>query len=267
MDTSLQASFRLSGKGVVSIVGAGGKTTVMFRLAKELSAMGSSVLTVTTTKIFCPAADLSPLVLIDSDPVELVRRADAFFPDARHLTAAAGIDRANGKLLGYSPEAIDLFYKSGRFQWILVEADGAAGKSLKAPAAHEPVIPGETTVLVAVAGLDEVGHPLTEERVFRPHLYSRITGCSPGETITSESIYHALTHPEGIMKGCPKAAEKFVFLSSAQMPFPREIGREVGEMLLQGDRVHISGVLMGNIGNYHMEMESLVTSEALSDKD
>ena len=37
------------------------------------------------------------------------------------------------------------------------EADGAAGRFLKAPADHEPVIPAGTTVVVVVAGLKAVG--------------------------------------------------------------------------------------------------------------
>jgi probable selenium-dependent hydroxylase accessory protein YqeC len=35
--------------GVISIVGAGGKTALMFRLARELSKDGGRVLTTTTT--------------------------------------------------------------------------------------------------------------------------------------------------------------------------------------------------------------------------
>ena len=256
---SLQATFQLSDRGVVGIVGAGGKTTLMFRLAKELSTAGSSVLTTTTTKIYHPTAGQSSRVVIEADPMRLIRKVDAFPAEARHITAAAGIDDASGKLLGYTSGAIGVLWKTGRFQWILVEADGAAGKPLKAPAAHEPVIPGVTTVLVAVAGLDAVGKPLTEEWVFRSRLYALMAGCSMGTTVTPESVYEVLTHPDGILKGCPEPAEKFVLLNSARLPFPTRIGRKVGAMLAQRDRVRFRDVLMGNIGDEYTEIESLMS--------
>ena len=52
--TSLRQALLLGEGGVISLVGAGGKTSLMFRLAHELSLTGDSVLTTTTTKIYVP---------------------------------------------------------------------------------------------------------------------------------------------------------------------------------------------------------------------
>lgn len=259
MITSLQTAFRLFDRGVVAIVGAGGKTTLMFRLAKELSAAGGRVLTTTTTKIYYPTPDQSSHVVVEADPMRPAGKADSHYTDALHITAAAGLDETNGKLSGYAPETIDRIWRTGRFQWILVEADGAAGRPLKAPAAHEPVLPGETNVLVAVAGVDAVGKPLTEDWVFRSRLYSRITGCPLGEAITTESVCDVLTHPEGIARGCPATAEKFVFLRSARVPFPGTIGRKAGAILMQGARVRFRDVLTGNLDDASVAIESLMS--------
>ena len=43
------------------------------------------------------------------------------------------------KLEGVPPERVDEL--SGEADLVLVEADGARGRSLKVPAAHEPVLP------------------------------------------------------------------------------------------------------------------------------
>jgi len=51
---------------------------------------------------------------------------------------------------------------------VLVEADGAAGRPLKAWAAWEPVIPGQTCLLVVMAGASGLGRPLTPAWVHRP---------------------------------------------------------------------------------------------------
>jgi probable selenium-dependent hydroxylase accessory protein YqeC len=251
----------LSEPGIVSIVGAGGKTTLLFRLAKELAKARKTVLSTTTTKIFHPAPAQSAHVIIDTDPAEMIRQADCFHADALHITAGAGFDETNGKLLGYPPEVISFLWETGRFQWILIEADGAAGKPLKAPAAHEPVIPAETTVLIAVIGLDAVGEPLTEEWVFRSHLYAQRTGCSPGKAITPESICEILTHPEGIMKGCPVNAGRFVFLNKAQTPFLRAAGEKIGTILKLGGRIQFRDVLIGSLGDENARIESLMAGD------
>ena len=55
--TSLGQALMLGDGGVISLVGAGGKTSLMFKLAHELSKTGEPVLTTTTTKIFEPGPD------------------------------------------------------------------------------------------------------------------------------------------------------------------------------------------------------------------
>jgi probable selenium-dependent hydroxylase accessory protein YqeC len=235
----------LYGGGVVSLVGAGGKTTLLFRLAKELAAGGESVLSTTTTKILMPAPAESPRVIIASDPSEILSRAEAVCCPALHLTAAAGHEPATGKLIGFSTDAIDFLRKSGRFRWILVEADGAARRPLKAPANHEPVIPGTTGWLVAVVGLDAIGKPLADAWVFRPERYAELTGIPLGSPVTPESVSTALLHESGVMRGCPPEARRFAFLNKADREDRKTAGRQIAEILRRNNRGRLSGILMG----------------------
>ena len=52
---------------VFSLVGAGGKTTLMFRLAKELSLGGKKIVTTTTTKILEPTPEETGALFIEPD--------------------------------------------------------------------------------------------------------------------------------------------------------------------------------------------------------
>jgi probable selenium-dependent hydroxylase accessory protein YqeC len=183
--------------------------------------------------------------------------------DGFHLTAAAQSDEANNKLLGYAPQAIGEIWRSGMFTHILIEADGAARRPLKAPAGHEPVISPETSMLIAVIGLDGIGVPLTKERVFRPEQYSLLTTLPMGQTITTESVCAVLTHPEGIMKGCPKRARRFVFLNKAETPNRQTAGRKVGRFLFQNARNQINDVLMGSLNNEKAGIAHLFSPVAL----
>lgn len=219
-------------QGVISFVGGGGKTSIMFHLARLLSQSGKRVLSTTTTKILVPAFEQSETILLDSDPQTILQLASAGLKHSDHITVAADhLD--NRKLKGFASEDILVFEKCGLFDWILVEADGAAGRSLKAPAEHEPVIPSCSTVLIAVAGLDVVGKPLTDETVFRSGLAGKLLGLAGGEIITESALSHFFSQPEGAFKDAPQASRRFIFLNKADDSALCAAGVRIAEQLNQ----------------------------------
>ncbi len=169
-------------RGVTAFVGGGGKTTAIARLALELSGSGR-VLVATTTRIFPPGY----FTLIDPDVSTLSRAFE------RHSVVAAG--SIQGEKLG-PPEGLSEL--AARCDYALIEADGARGLPLKAPAAHEPVIPEDTRLVVAVMGVDGVGRPISATH--RPEIYARLTGKPPDAIVTPEDAALVLCHPEGQRK-------------------------------------------------------------------
>jgi probable selenium-dependent hydroxylase accessory protein YqeC len=240
----------LVGGGVVSIVGAGGKTTLMFTLAREIAAAGETVLTTTTTKILMPSRELSPQVIVSPHPDGILEKARSLPGGLRHATAGSDLMLPENKLAGFTADDITKIDEAGLFRWILVEADGAKHRPLKAPAAHEPVIPARSRWVIAVIGLDAPGQPLTEEWVFRSRFYGKLTGLTPGDRITERSIASALSHEEGIMKGSPRTASRLVFLNKADTESRREAGRRITGFLrevngMRPDRVIITSLREG----------------------
>ena len=217
--------------GVISIAGGGGKTSLMFHLAKQLAYSGKRVLTTTTTKILIPSAEQSEILLISQDPQTILRQAKSHEGDGLHISAASAYLPQAGKLNGFPPEAISTFEHSGLFDWIIVEADGAARRALKAPAGHEPVIPDNTTIVIALAGLDVIGRPLGEETVFRSALAGKLMRLSQGQTITVPALALLLAHPEGAFKGAPDKARRFIFLNKADSIELQETGAAVAHQL------------------------------------
>jgi probable selenium-dependent hydroxylase accessory protein YqeC len=202
-------------QGVLTLIGAGGKTSVMFNLARLLAASGKRVLTTTTTKILYPTLEQSETVLLAPDAGSILREVSADPEGHRCFTAAAAHDPQTRKLIGFTAEDIKTFAESALFDWIIVEGDGSARKPLKAHAAHEPVIPAVTTVLVAVAGLEVLGKPLSEEIVFRSAIAAALMGLERGELITEDSIVRLITHPSGLFRGAPGEIPRYVFLNKA----------------------------------------------------
>ena len=256
--TSLRESMRLHGGGVVSIVGAGGKTSLMFRIAHELSLAGESVLTTTTTKIFKPSKKQSFQLVVSQSLDEILSKAGVLLKDNPHLTAASKVLRTifdarsrdtkmkyQKKLVGFQPEFIDELLKGGVFQWILVEADGAAGKPLKAPAAHEPVIPKSTRWLIGVVALDGVGKPLNDHWVFRPERFAEITGLHPGEAVNEASIAAVVLHEQGLMKGASGRVERYVFLNKADLPKGLVKGRAIAALISSQKNSGLNRVVIG----------------------
>lgn len=230
----LRKALMLDRGGVISLVGAGGKTTLMYRLARELALAGDSVLTTTTTKILRPTAEQSPGVILARSSAQVVERAGSLLVEHRHLTAAAG-ERAGGKLTGFIPEIIDALHRSGLFCWIIVEADGAARMPLKAPADHEPVVPASTRWLIGLVGLDAVGKPMAAPWVFRAKRFAKITGIGPGQSVSTASVAALIRDAKGLMKGAPEGAVRLAFANKADDATRIAAGRKIAGLLAGSD--------------------------------
>jgi probable selenium-dependent hydroxylase accessory protein YqeC len=244
---SLKEGLMLEGGGVVSLVGGGGKTSLMFKLARELSMAGDTVLTTTTTKIFEPSRDQAACVILSGSVPDILDRADELLDEHLHLTAAVGKLPESGKLCGFQPEIIGELWNAGLFQWIIVEADGAAGKPLKAPADHEPVIPACTTRLVGMLGLNGVGQPLTERLVFRHEHFARLTGLRLGSNVSDSAIADVLVRDDGLFKGfCPEVT-RIAFFNQADVRANFSAGQRIGRILSKRKNTGLNRVIIGQI--------------------
>jgi probable selenium-dependent hydroxylase accessory protein YqeC len=237
----------LHGGGVVSLVGAGGKTSLMYRLAHELAGGGQTVLTTTTTRIYSPAADECAVCILAPTAGQILEHAARRIGRHRHMTAAAGRNAESGKLSGLALKEIERLQASRVFDWIIVEADGAGGRPLKAPAGHEPVIPSGSGWLVGVIGLRAIGKPLTDRWVFRPEAFARITGSAPGATVTEDAVAVALTHERGVLKGAPADCRRLAFLNQADTPRRRAAGLRIADLLVRMDGVPIRRTVVGHV--------------------
>ena len=157
---------------VVTLVGAGGKTSALFRLADEAVASGRRVVTTTTTRIFASQAEQAPgRLVVDPDGNGSIDWAALEAELARHGHCLLVTSLTGPKCEGLPPTVVDGLAARAHdlgISLIAVEGDGSRRRPVKAPAPHEPVIPDCTTHLVPVAGLDALGLPLSEPYVHRP---------------------------------------------------------------------------------------------------
>lgn len=178
----------------------GGKTTAMFRIAREFSEDGKNVILTSTTKISRSEGEKADYLLFHKKTEDLESEFSKRLRRGEIVTIVSGEER-NNKLIGLNPDLVDELAEVEDLTLIMVEGDGAKRKSLKAPAEHEPVIPSSTDLVIPVVGIDVVGKPSCSENVHRPELICDLTRFKLGEIITPELVAQVLTNDEGGIKG------------------------------------------------------------------
>jgi len=230
----------------IAIVGGGGKTSLCFALAEELLQTGRKVITTTTTKVWHKEANRAPCrVFCPSGSPSYEDLKEELKRDGHVFVAQRLLE--SGKVEGITRAMADSFFKDLQVDYVIIEADGAAGRPVKAPAAHEPVIPSSATMVIAVIGLEAMGRPLDPEIVFRPGLFREITGLEDGETITPAALASVFQSPNGLFKGAPDAARRIAFLNKLDLLASEEEGRALARLLLRDPHAPVERVVMGSI--------------------
>ena len=165
----------------IAFVGAGGKTTAMFQLTRELQ---PPVIVSATTHLGVWQIPLADEHIIAKTPDDLQN----FSP--RGVTLVTGELEGN-RTKGLGTDAIHWLHEEAQKHSIplLIEADGSRQKPLKAPGEHEPPIPDFVHLVVVVAGLSGLGRQLDAETVHRPEIFARLSGLQLGETISRRGAY------------------------------------------------------------------------------
>lgn len=252
----------------LALVGGGGKTSLMFALAEELRGRGSRVVIGTTTRIARREAERAlALVFAGDNP--------RWWEDIREGLARAGCvlvaERrlVSGKVRGIHPRRADALCARGGADYLVWEADGAAQRPLKAPAAHEPVIPATVTAVVAVMGLEALGLPLAPETVFRSRTFSEISGLASGEILTPRALTRALHHPRGLFRSLPARVRRLVFLNKVDQARDPESARELARNILQSGALEpVERVIIGSVhqGRYRVMSRSSITGFITAEK-
>ncbi len=221
-------AFGVAKGDVVSLVGAGGKTTVLYALSMELRRRGLSVVTTCTTHMQLPTSGTTapPLVVAEEESNWLATVKSRL---ARYGSVTVIGNRVReDKLRGIDPVMIDPLRSLA--DCVVIEADGARGRSLKAPADHEPVVAEETTLSVVMVGLDVLGEPLHERFVHRVEVVKRLSKAPPASEVTNDVVVAAVV--DGYFPKLPRQGRRVVFLNKASDD-RLKAAEKLGEALLR----------------------------------
>ena len=180
--------------GIVCAVGAGGKKSVLYQIAREHSGRVALTATVHTTE-FPADLDVDTVIGEDRDLQARVLAADA----SLSVAYARPSDKP-GRHAGVPPATIRSIHDAGGFAATFVKADGARMRWIKAPATDEPIVVPAADIVIPVVSARAIGEPLGERVAHRVDRVADVTGIAPGELLTPEAVGRLLASEHGALQ-------------------------------------------------------------------
>ena len=156
-------TFKISKKDIITIVGAGGKTSLMYS-ASSLLRKDYKVLVTTTTHIYIPDKSIyDEIIMLNDFPNEnyhsiLQNNKNGVYVIGNHIVN-------NLKIKGLTFDMLDEIIHY--FDIVIIEGDGSKEKSLKGWRDSEPVIYPKTTKTIGVVDISSIGLDINEENIHR----------------------------------------------------------------------------------------------------
>lgn len=229
----------LNKKEIISFVGAGGKTTAIFKLAKELRNLKKKVLISTTTHIFLPnKGDYDKFYLKDIKPDENIPPSSISVIGEKILGA---------KLKGLGKLNLEKLIERDLFDFYLIEADGAKLKAIKAPNCYEPVIVDLTSKTVGLIGLDALGEEISNA-AHRYEILMDLLNKNSYQNIEIEDIVNLTLHRCGLFKDAK--GETILLLNKADSSNKIQMAKTIRKEL---SKYGFKNVIISNIltNNYY----------------
>ncbi len=222
-------AIQVNSKSRIAFVGAGGKSTSMFRLARQWE--GKCIVSTSThlAKLQIKLAD-SHFIIKNKSDLDQIKE---LLPEG--ITLLSGPFLENQRVDGLSNEIFEVLCTIANTHKVpvFIEADGSRRLPLKAPAPHEPAIPPCVNAVVVLAGLKGLGKKLNKKAAHRPELISQLTGLPMGEKIEIENLKKLLAHPKGGLKNISEGMEKILVINQADSPDLLAEARKISNSLLE----------------------------------
>lgn len=225
---TLREAFNLPEIPILAIVGSGGKTSLLFRLAREYT---PRVIVSNTAHLGINQAKNADKVVLIREAQDILKIPDNVFDGILLIT---GLPDERGRYKGLDDTTISLLVdvcKQKRIP-LLFEADGSRGKPLKAPAPWEPPIPPVTEQVIVCAGANGFGKPLNEDWVYRSDDYSQLAKTPLGELLSPETVAKVISHPLGGLKNIPENVKRYLLINQADSAELQDFGGKVAIQIL-----------------------------------
>ncbi len=233
---------------VISVAGAGGKTSLIFALARELSSK-YKVLVTTTTKIYVPEKEQYDFIAVEEEMALM---------DKYCLSKEKGV-YVFGSLVKEERKLAVLQYKvlpdiCKYFDYVLIESDGSKRKSLKGWNSGEPVISINTDVTIGVLDIQVLGKLINEDLIHRLDKFMELTGACGNEAVELSHLEAVVFSDDGLFKNA--LGEKILFVNKVEKEEDVKLANELANRLVCRNKGKINKIITGSLKNncYSLEL-------------
>jgi len=215
---------------IVSIIGSGGKTTLLRALSKTM-AKDLKVAALTTTKIFYPKREdyTEVFVGLKKTPFHIDKPGVYYFAN----------EYSGDKLSGLSMELYSEIKRTTDI--MIIEADGSAGKPLKGWEEYEPVIVDATTITIGIIPITAIGQRIDNDTIHRLPLFLKLIDGQRGEVINRQHLVDIINHRDGLFKYAE--GKRVLYISQAD----HEAARLMAEDIIPEVKEDINKIMIGSI--------------------
>lgn len=203
-------------KNLISLAGGGGKTSFMYRYAKEWRKYlkGKLLITTTTKMSFTGEENIFDRVIINPNGLKTdeYKNEDIFFIASKILK-----EEKTEKLIGFDNFYIDDIFVKGYYQSIVSESDGSKKRPIKAYKENEPCHPINSTDIAVIIGLSSYRKCINDTNVHRVNIFKEVTNTKDNDIIDENTILKLIESENGLFKNSPKKSKKHVIFNQADL--------------------------------------------------
>lgn len=222
---NLDKIFNIEKNDIISITGAGGKTTLMFSLAQVLSKSGSVLIT-TSTKITVPKDGFN----------KLYTSFDQYSkPKANEIVCIGELISEKNKLASIGYDKLKNIVED--FDYCIIEADGSRNLPMKFWKDYEPVIYDFTNKTIGVLSIKVYGRKASADFIYN---YKEFIEFIDEQEISYKTYNKIIDYNNGLFKDFN--GSKFVFINQVET----DLEIEQVNKIIKNDRTGID-IIYGSL--------------------
>ena len=236
-------TFKINNKDIITIIGAGGKTSLMFS-ASSLLRNDYKVLVTTTTHIYIPDNNLyDKIIMLTHFENEnynniLQNNKNGVYVIGSHIVN-------NSKIKGLTFDMLDKI--TPYFDVVIIEGDGSKEKSLKGWNDSEPVIYPKTTKTIGIVDISSIGIDINEENIHRVDKFLEIINDYSNNKVNIEHLEKLILNEKGLFKF--SKGEKILFINKVEDINKRKNALNIIKDIKNENQSYIDKFIYGSIFN------------------
>ena len=236
-------TFKINNKDIITIIGAGGKTSLMFS-ASSLLRNDYKVLVTTTTHIYVPDNNLyDKIIMLTHFENEnynniLQNNKNGVYVIGSHIVN-------NSKIKGLTFDMLDKI--TPYFDVVIIEGDGSKEKSLKGWNDNEPVIYPKTTKTIGIVDISSIGIDINEENIHRVDKFLEIINDYSNNKVNIEHLEKLILNEKGLFKF--SKGEKILFINKVEDINKRKNALNIIKDIKNENQSYIDKFVYGSIFN------------------